>query len=193
MKQDYNRIIKRLAGSMECPAPAWALPWETEKNKYPNTAHAVDSIESVLSAYYRHEHITFRELEQGNSYYSPADDMIVLPMRKQFKSTDAYYATKAHETIHSTGEYTRCNRDVFSEFKTFEFGDVRYSTEELIAEIGACFLLSTLGMDTSYAEQNATAYINHWIEHLNHNPIWIYRASEQALDAVEYIIESSER
>lgn len=193
MKQAYREIIDRLIESIEQDAPMWALPWETDADKYPHAVKPDAHADAILDAYYTHERITFTEQEQGKSFYAPDMDLIMLPTKEQFKSTDAYYATKAHETIHSTGDYTRCNRATFSEFTSFRFGDIRYSKEELCAEIGACFLLSELGMDTTYAEHNASAYIHNWLSKLNYNTKWIYKASELASDAVQYIMESAGR
>lgn len=184
-------ILTRIVESMNQPAPAWVRPWETDVNAYPNTVEAIASAEMILDAYYKREKITFIEKEQNQSFYAPAADTIVLPSKKQFRSTFAYYATKAHETIHSTGEYTRCNRAVFDEFKSFQFGDSRYSQEELVAELGACFLLQELEISTSCAEHNATAYIHHWIDKLSNNPKWIYKAGQLASEAVEYIMETA--
>ena len=190
MKKAYNDIIERIINSLEHDThQSWCMPWESDKSKYSDTAKLDAQAEQVLNTYYAHERITFIEKEQDKSYYSPSADMILLPLKKQFKSTSAYYATKCHETIHSTGEYTRCNRPTFSEYTTFRFGDVRYSKEEIIAELGACFLLSELGIDTSFAEHNTVAYLRSWLTKLNKNPNWIFRMSEPAADAVEYIFE----
>ena len=191
MKQIYNEIVARLLSAIETDVHAWEMPWNTDN--YPNTAKAIEHAETVFNAYYRHEHITFTEKEQNQSFYAPDRDAIILPEKRQFKSTGAYYATKAHETIHSTGDYTRCNRQTFNEYTSFQFGDTKYSKEELTAEIGACFLLADLGVDTTYAEHNAAAYVQNWLTNLNGNTNWIYRAGVLASDAVEYILESAER
>ena len=190
MTERQREIIARLVRAMEQDAPEWALPWETDKNKI-HDVKRIESIDRVLEAYYNHEHIVFAEQEQGQSYYAPDRDIIIVPLKRQFKSADAYYATKAHETIHSTGDYTRCNRATFSEYTSFRFGDSRYSREELTAEIGACFLLDALGADISCAEHNAIAYIHNWLDKLNHNTKWIYKAGELASEAVDYILESA--
>ena len=194
MKKAYNDIIERLVKAVEKgDTIGWSMPWETEPPKYPHTVKPNAHAEKILNAYYKHERITFVEKEQDKSFYSPNGDMIMLPAKAQFKSTESYYSVKAHETIHSTGDYTRCNRAVFDEYKSFSFGDSRYSREELVAEVGACFLLLELGIDTTQAEKSATAYISNWLTHLNNNTNWIYRAGELSADAVEYILESSER
>lgn len=191
MKKVYNEIIARLICAIDAGAneEQWIKPWNHE-------AHAISDaqcIDALLVKYYEREKIPCVNEFGDRSFYSPAADAITLPKKEQFISIDAYNAVKAHETIHSTGDYTRCNRETFSEFKTFTFGDVRYSREELVAEIGACFLLATFGLNTDFAEYNAGAYIGNWIKHLNNNTYWIYRASELAEEAVEYIIDVTQR
>lgn len=193
MKQIYNEIIARLVKAIETETPEWAFPWEMESGKYPNAVKPNADADAVFNAYYKREKIAFVEREQSQSYYSPTEDAIYLPLKKQFKSTGAYYATKAHETIHSTGDYTRCFRQTFNEYTSFRFGDTKYAKEELVAEIGACFLLSELGIDTTDAEYNAIAYLQNWLSNLNGNTNWIYKAGVLASDAVDYIMETIER
>lgn len=190
MKQAYKAILERLIDALNAPQE-WQKPWETDSAKYPDVINGTPYIDKVLDRYYDAEHIRYVEIEQDGGFYAPEADAIVLPLKKQFKSLEAYCGCKAHETIHSAGDYTRCNRATFSEFTTFQFGDSKYSREELVAELGACFLLKALGIDSTYTERNAGAYIANWIKHLNNNIKWIYKAGELAEEAVEYILESA--
>lgn len=189
MKEAYKEIIGRLIDALDAPAE-WVKPWTGGPN-YPDVIKDAPAIDAVLSRYYDAEHIKYIEHEQDGGYYAPELDAVVLPLKKQFVSVEAYCGAKAHETIHSTGDYTRCNRPTFSEFTSFRFGDTRYSREELVAELGACFLLDALGIDTAYVERNAGAYIANWIRNLNNNTKWIFKAGELAEEAVEYILESA--
>lgn len=189
MKKAYREIMERLIQAIDAPAE-WVKPWTGAPN-FPNVIRETPRIDEILGRYYDAEHIKYVEVEQDGGFYAPEVDAIVLPLKKQFKSLEAYCGAKAHETIHSTGDYTRCNRPTFSEFTSFSFGDSRYSREELVAEIGACFLLNALGIDTAYAEANAGAYIANWLSHLNNNTKWIYKAGDLAEEAVEYILETA--
>lgn len=191
MKEAHKKIVARLLEAMETGAGTWSKPWEDAPAQYPNVIHETPRIDAVLDKYYKAEHIGYIETEQGNSFYAPEVDAIILPLKKQFKSIEAYSAVKAHESIHSTGDYTRCNRPTFSEFTSFTFGDAKYSREELVAELGACFLLNDLGIDATGAEANASAYLNNWLSKLNNNTKWIYKAGDLAEEAVEYILETA--
>lgn len=191
MKKAYTEIINRLLKAMDAPSQEWCKPWEDAPENYPNAIHETPRIDAVLDRYYKAEGIKYFENEGSNSFYAPEVDAIFLPAKKQFKSMEAYSAVKAHESIHSAGDYTRCNRPTFSEFTSFQFGDSKYSREELVAELGACFLLYELGIDARSAEANASAYLANWLTHLNNNTKWIYKAGDLAEEAVEYILDSA--
>lgn len=62
-----------------------------------------------------------------------------------------------------------------------------YGMEELIAEIGVCYLNSVAGiMDTEF--DNSVAYIKGWIEALRNDKRLIIFASGQTQRAVDYIL-----
>jgi antirestriction protein ArdC len=64
--------------------------------------------------------------------YSPARDMVIIPMKEQFnigknaeeifKDGMEYYSSALHEMTHSTGTANRLNRD-----KGAKFGDAKYA------------------------------------------------------------------
>ncbi|MCK4717771.1 MAG: DUF1738 domain-containing protein, partial [Thermoplasmata archaeon] len=66
--------------------------------------------------------------EGYRAFYSPIRDEIVLPEQKFFFSTEDYYSTRFHETIHWTGHNSRLNRKGITGFHMF--GDKDYSQEE---------------------------------------------------------------
>lgn len=191
---NYDAIINRLIKSMETPpAENWEKPWidaeEIVSGRMQGNAIIINTrAEEVLNAYYKREKITYIEELQNRSFYAPDADFIVLPEHRQFHSSLAYYSVKAHETIHSTGDYTRCFREGFDEFKSVSFGNTKYTREELVAEIGAVLLLDALGIDTTEAEKSATIYLYHWRSKLNNNNKWIKEAGLLAQEAVDYIL-----
>lgn len=91
------------------------------------------------------------------AYFSPADRIIRVPNMSNFNSVYEYVSTVAHEAIHSTMLLT--NRVPINEFQTKE----NYSKEELVAEIGAAFLVSQFQiLDDSPNKNNDIAYIQGW-------------------------------
>lgn len=164
-------------------------PYPTRKAaEYPNIDIPTTRLDEVLEKYYEEEGIDYLEEEGSQSYYSPEEDEIRLPAKKQFTSAAGYLATKAHETIHSTGAYVRCNREAYKKFGA-KFGTMKYSREELIAEIGSGLLLAAFGLDTEETRRNVAAYCQNWLQQLQNNPRWIMTAAQLAEEAVEYIVQ----
>lgn len=164
-------------------------PYMKERGaEFPDIDIPVTRLDEVLEAYYAEEGIDYSEEEGSQSYYGPEHDEIRLPAKKQFTSAAGYWAVKAHETIHSTGAYVRCNREAFKKFGA-KFGTMKYSREELIAEIGSALLLAAFGLDTEETRRNTAAYCQNWLQQLQNNPRWIMTAAQLAEEAVEYIMQ----
>lgn len=164
-------------------------PYPTRASaEYPNIDMPITRLDEVLETYYAEEGIEYSEEEGSQSYYNSEDDEIHLPAKKQFTSAAGYLAIKAHETIHSTGAYVRCNREAFKKFGA-KFGTMKYSREELIAEIGSGLLLAAFNLDTEETRRNVAAYCQNWLQQLQNNPRWIMTAAKLAEEAVEYIMQ----
>ncbi len=127
-------------------------------------------------------------LEGGTrAAYNWQEDYIKMPIKKLFFTEESYYATLFHELVHSTGYEKRLNRQSLYSTK----GDELYAYEELIAELGAMFLCAEAGMKNEKRIENSSAYIQSWIKVLKDNPDWIFKASNEAQKAVNYIISKS--
>jgi antirestriction protein ArdC len=83
---------------------------------------------------------------------------------------------------HWTKHSTRLNRDMGRK----HFGDEGYAKEELVAELGACFLGADLGFAPMPEAQHA-AYIQSWLQVLKDDKRCIFSAASHAQKAVEYI------
>ncbi|MEI6575103.1 MAG: zincin-like metallopeptidase domain-containing protein [Bacteroidota bacterium] len=92
--------------------------------------------------------------------------------------------------MHSTGHEKRLNRA--EGMKSISFGSEKYSTEELIAEIGACCLEAQAGISDRDFQNNA-AYINGWLTRLKKDSRFIVFASSQAQKAADFILSGLER
>jgi antirestriction protein ArdC len=128
------------------------------------------------------------EIKHGKNraYYSPTLDFISVPPQKDFDGVDEYYSTLFHEVIHSTGHASRKDRFKPDQYK----GDENYSFEELVAEIGSAFLCSMCGIDNTL--QNSASYIKGWLSHLQDNQKLIIKASTQAKNAVNFLLNKTE-
>ena len=119
-----------------------------------------------------------------SALYHPIDDYINIPKRNTFKSDAAYYSTLFHEMVHSTGHHSRLRRRDLIEMA--EFGSERYSHEELVAEIGTCFLQSVTGIESEF--ENSAGYIDSWLKVLKGDKRLILSAGSMAQKAVDYIL-----
>ena len=127
------------------------------------------------------------------AYYSPARDMVIIPMKEQFnigknaeeifKDGMEYYSSALHEMTHSTGTANRLNRD-----KGAKFGDAKYAKEELVAELTAAMVGNTLGFDKRILNNNA-AYMDGWIKALREEPKFIVSVMADVNKASKMILE----
>jgi antirestriction protein ArdC len=123
--------------------------------------------------------------KEQRAYYHIGEDYINMPKKKSFKSCESYYLTLFHELIHSTGHEKRLNRKSVNEMA--EFADNMYSMEELIAELGACYLASYAG--TLHGEiTNSAAYIQGWLKKFKDDKKFLVFAASYAQKAVDFIL-----
>jgi antirestriction protein ArdC len=123
--------------------------------------------------------------EEGNrAFYRRSDDRIWMPPFADFTSGNAFYATLAHEGIHSTGHADRLNRETLQNYA--QSTEIR-AAEEMIAEIGAAMLCAQLGMEPTEREDHA-AYVASWLAALRNNKRAIFRAATAAQAASEYML-----
>lgn len=119
------------------------------------------------------------------AYYHPEEDYINMPDIEYFIDSKAYYSTLFHELIHSTGHPKRLNRKEIAEPSAF--GTDPYSIEELVAELGSCFLQSYTGI--VYNLTNSSAYIKGWLVKLKGDKRFVFQASSSAQKACDYILK----
>lgn len=113
--------------------------------------------------------------------YSPLDNYIHVPPKgnyrihegnaeETFKDGQSYYSTALHEMAHSTGHESVLKRDGIVKFDGF--GSPSYAKEELVAELTAAMVSSTLGFDKRITE-NSAAYLKGWAAALRKEPKYI--------------------
>jgi len=137
--------------------------------------------ESIISAMLHCPPIRHKE---NNAFYNFKDDFVNMPKKKSFKNDASYYSTLFHELVHSTGHESRLKRETLNQMA--EFGDFNYSQEELVAEIGTCYLQSHAGITSEF--QQSAAYLQGWLAQLKGDKKFIFQASRAAQKAVDYIL-----
>ena len=66
------------------------------------------------------------------------------------------------------------------------FGDIPYSKEELVAELGSSFLAGIAHLDLDI--RNSAAYIKGWASALRDNQKWVMWAATRAEKAADHIL-----
>lgn len=123
----------------------------------------------------------------NSAFYSPQGDFITVPMKGQFaRHSDSegrhadgmeFYASLIHEMAHSTGHPSRLNRKSDT-----------YDREELVAEMTAAVIGSSMGFDTKSVIKNNEEYLSSWIDHLNEKPEYIRTIISDVTKACNAII-----
>lgn len=158
-----------------------------EKNHKPNFEHnKVQKAEDVLRGYAKREGIKIYHRDNDKACYVPSDDYVIMPEMYQFPTVGGYYATQAHELVHSTGHAKRLNRGLRS-----GFGSAQYGREELVAEMGSAYLMALLGIETDQTIENSASYIDNWRKAIEEDEKAIVVAAGKAQKAVEYILGMS--
>lgn len=119
-----------------------------------------------------------------SAFYSPTHDKIILPAKERFFNESGYYATALHELVHWTGHKTRLNRDFGK-----RFGNESYAFEELVAELGAAFVIGAIGFIDATIENHA-AYLESWLKVLKNDKNAIFTACKQATLAYEFLTQN---
>ena len=123
-------------------------------------------------------------VEEGNqAKYSRVADRVSVPPFAQFASPEDYASTLAHELIHWTGVPGRLDRQLGK-----RFGDAQYAAEELVAELGAAFILADLGICSVPRDDHAN-YLASWLKVLKADKRALFSASALASKAAEYLAE----
>jgi antirestriction protein ArdC len=120
----------------------------------------------------------------SQAFYRPSDDAVHMPVPESFAVRERYYSTLFHELVHSSGHSSRLNRSTLKDM--VRFGDTSYAKEELVAEMGATFLCSVVGIENVTIHQSAS-YIKGWLSALRNDPKMLIQAASQAQKAAEYI------
>ena len=122
--------------------------------------------------------------QSDKAWYSPSSDVVGMPARGLFHSSEEYYATEFHELAHSTGHAKRLHRESFD--NPVSFGSESYSKEELIAEMTAAMLCGIAGIEQQILE-NSAAYLKTWIARLKSDSRLLVSAASQAQKAADFI------
>jgi antirestriction protein ArdC len=143
----------------------------------------IANAESILFGYGKREEIEYNFFGD-RAFYSVLRDQITVPLLKSFSSAQAFYATLAHECVHSTGHSKRLDRK-FGVQNASEESMRNYAKEELVAEMGAFILCNR--MNVSSNTENHAAYLEAWLKVLKEGPKALFKAVSDATKAANLI------
>jgi antirestriction protein ArdC len=148
-------------------------------------APVIDPVERIEHAdrFFRHTGAVIRH--GGNqAFYSPGADIIQMPPFEAFRGAASYYATLSHEATHWTAPSNRVGRDLSRYAKDHS----ERAREELIAELGSCFLCADLGIVPELEPRpDHASYLQSWLKVLSDDKRAIFQAAAHAQRAVTYL------
>lgn len=124
-----------------------------------------------------------RQVGGSSAHYAVREDTVRLPDRTQFETPTGYLNTLAHELVHWTGKKERTGRHE-AVAKMFETGQEAYAFEELVAEVGASFVLAELGVSSTL---QSAQYLQHWAKSFTDKPALFFRACAMASKAHKFL------
>lgn len=121
----------------------------------------------------------------GNqAFYAPSPDIIHMPHFETFRDVESYYATLSHESVHWTASEHRVGRDL----SRYAKDKSERAREELIAELGSCFLCADLGIAPELEPRpDHAAYLQSWLSVLANDKRAIFQAAAHAQRAVAFL------
>ncbi len=145
----------------------------------------IDPVERIEAAerFFRNTGAIIRH--GGNqAFYAPGSDLIQMPPLQSFKDVASYYATLSHEATHWTSPKDRVGRDLSRYTKDRS----ERAREELIAELGSCFLCADLGIVPELEPRpDHAAYLQSWLSVLANDKRAIFQAAAHAQHAVTFL------
>lgn len=165
-----------------------AEPKHTKSAGRAHTWDAIEEAEKITAAYTKAYKIEVDHI--GNEAYNRDNPFseggkIQLPRKEQFICSEAYYSAFFHELIHSTAKAVNRDKSAYSHSKKAR------AREELVAEIGAAYIMSYLGIESGYSIENSKAYVADWATFLKSDPNAILYAAPKAIEAAELIIRAA--
>ena len=158
--------------------PRWAV------SVAPSNLKPDDTADAIVKDYIARSGVKLTVTESSQAFYRPSTDEVVVPKLSQYRLISEYYSTLFHELTHSTGHASRLARIT----DTAAFGSEAYSKEELVAELGASFLVNHAGLETPESFNNSAAYLNGWLSALKKDKRLIVSAAGAAEKAAQMIL-----
>lgn len=118
------------------------------------------------------------------AFFAPDLDLIQMPPFEAFKDAPSYYAILSHEATHWTAQANRVGRDL----SRYSKDKCERAREELIAELGSCFLCADLGIAPELEPRpDHASYLQSWLQVLADDKRAIFQAAAHAQRATAFL------
>ena len=118
------------------------------------------------------------------AFFAAASDHIQMPPFESFRDAESYVAVLSHEATHWTAPAHRVGRDL----SRYHKDRTERAREELIAELGSCFLCADLGIVPELEPRpDHASYLHSWLRVLKGDKRAIFQAAAHAQRAVTYL------
>ncbi|MEX4009960.1 ArdC family protein [Neoaquamicrobium sediminum] len=120
----------------------------------------------------------------SKAFFAPASDHIQMPPFESFRDAESYVAVLCHEATHWTAPEHCVGRDL----SRYHKDRTERAREELIAELGSCFLCADLGIVPELEPRpDHASYLHSWLRVLKDDKRAIFQAAAHAQRAVAYL------
>lgn len=151
---------------------------QADRHRLPAVIYEMYSYEDIISRI----PVKLISVHKKCACYYPLTDEINLPNISHAFTVEGVKATVLHELMHGTGHQNRLARNIHLN----KLGQPNYAREELIAEIGAVFLCSMLGIKQGM--QRTAFYIQDSLKVLKYDAAVLYEAIQEAEKGCQYIL-----
>jgi antirestriction protein ArdC len=150
-----------------------AEKWQVQEETQDSSFDTYEPAEELIRA-------TGAKIEVGGSdaFYAPATDTIHMPHQSTFTPPVAYYHTAFHELAHWTEKRLECVRNEADSYAFFE----------LVAELTSTYVAQEAGLPGGESLDNHAAYLKHWLSHMKNDSNYIFKATQQASKATDYLL-----
>lgn len=152
---------------------------------YQRPAKVIDPVERVEHAdwFFANTGAVIRH-GGARAFYAPASDHIQMPPFETFRDAESYVAVLSHEAVHWTSRPERVGRDL----SRYARDKTERAREELVAELGSCFLCADLGIAPELEPRpDHASYLGSWLKVLADDQRAIFSAAAHAQRAVSFL------
>lgn len=152
---------------------------------YHRPGKIIDPVSRIEHAdrFFKHTRAVIRH-GGSKAFFAPASDHIQMPPFESFRDAESYVAVLCHEATHWTAPEHRVGRDL----SRYHKDRTERAREELIAELGSCFLCADLGIVPELEPRpDHASYLHSWLRVLKDDKRAIFQAAAHAQRAVVYL------